>query len=309
MDADNFKAISQGPLTQKGISAMSSEHTEECGAQILELYKYCCTKNKDSKFLRKIMEGHIMGYLQGRLSKKETGNLKTMFTPQQRKTFETIVSVAKKNFENRGGYNPQRGNGDNYTKINDPNHPSKSGSKMRIQDGREVTVTYKEYFTFTPTSKDPGEVLAEANRFYTGLFLAYQKLQKRGLQNGSGVAMKFKDDLDGLMRDLDSAVFYVDNLQAAKLVRQVVDEELKAAHLRTDRSGRTGSGFDLEFPNGDALSHRQLIAKAGAKVIDADFHGQRVILSYTAKRFGEGIEQRANQAGKLTPEQMIQAIA
>ncbi len=310
MSLGNLRGISQTVSKEENIVGMPPALTEEYGTKILDVYKHACARTDKVSQFRSWMEGYLKGYLQGRLTEKEAKHLETVFTPSHRRTFESIIRVAKEqSFEKRGGYKLKPGFGDNYTEINDPNHPSKLGTKMRIQDGREVVVTYKEYFTFTPTTQDPGEILIEANRFYTALFLAYQKLQKMGSLNGAGVAMKFKDNLDGLMRDLDSVVFYVDNPQAGKLVRQVVDGELKAAKLRTDRVGRAGTGFDLEFPNGDAFSHRQLISKAVAKVIDEDYRGKRVILNKTPKWLGESIEQRCNQAGKLTPEQMVQAIA
>jgi hypothetical protein len=65
----------------------------------------------------------------------------------------------------------------------------------------------------------------------------------------------------------------------------------------------------MEFPDGAIYSHRQLIAKAVAKVIDEDYRGARKISSLNPKKFGESIWPRADQAGKLTPKQMGDAIA
>jgi glycogen debranching enzyme len=121
--------------------------------------------------------------------------------------------------------------------------------------------------------------------------------------------MKFKIDLQGLLDDLDSAVFYVPDREMGKIVRRIVEKEMTDAKLRTDRSGRPKTGFDMQLPpNGKEHSHRQLIAKAVAKGMDDDYHGMRNLSHYNPKQLGNSVRTHADAAGQYTPERMLTAI-
>jgi len=294
----------------EGKSGITEERTEEYGKKILDIIQYVYSQKEEKKRFRKWIEGYVAGFLQGRLSEEQSEKFSKIFDQGHLKLFEKIIAGATLNLSQKRGYRVERGEGDNYLQVSNPDNGSRFGNEKKIKEGAEIIVFNKEYFTFTPSSVDPHGILAEAIKFYSALSSAYTRLQDIAKENQWSINMKFKDDLIGLLNDLDGAVFYVSNDEAGKITRQIVEEEMGRAKISTNRSGRAETGFDIKFLlDGESSSHRQLIAKAVAKTIDDDYWGARKIASFTPKELGESIRRRADQAGKLTPEQLVEAAA
>ena len=173
--------------------------------------------------------------------------------------------------------------------------------------GGKVAIQYKEYFTFVPLGKNAAENIAETKIFHAGLLEAHAKVQNLASERLWNIPLKFAGDLKKLVTNLDNVVFYVPNPEAGQEIRAIVEQEMKERGIRLGGSGRARSGFDVIYPDGTELSHRQLIAQATSKWLEDDFAGPRRLLQMRKKDIAQQLFVRVRSYGKMEPGPLAQA--
>jgi hypothetical protein len=260
------------------------------------------------QFYKKMAAG-VAGLLERRMSQEETAAIISKFSDSQLKKFKTMIDLNKQMYKEKLGLNGYKGNGESFWQIRNPKFPYKAYPKTITGPNHEnVKIQFKEYVTFVPASNEPYEILSEAAKFFNALLRAQQKIQKLAESQNLDISMKFADDLVVLLDNPDSVVLYVPTPEVGKIVQSIIKDEMQSGGVQLGkRKGRSASGFDMKI-DGKEFSHRQLTAKAIAKIMTEDYTGKRNIAKYDSKTLAEKIIQRSEQAGKLTPEQILQVI-
>lgn len=265
-------------------------------------------RDRDSyeNFFRRVAEGAIAGYLQGRYSKQEAQEIMSQFSGEHRKKYYEIVSRHKERLEKQG-FIIKPGQGDNYLQVDAPG-PHKRRDPVILKDSadKRFFVQFKEYFSFSPTTNNGDRTMVEAERFYKAIEEVFPLLQKVAELYNSTISIKFSSSLEDLIQALDNLVVYVDNPQIGQVIRRLVMIQMEKNRLVLgERKGRGDSGFDFMYGNTEGFSHRQLISKAVASRI---YQGIDKILTWTPEKFAYETQKRINQANILTPEQILQVM-
>ena len=265
--------------------------------------------NANSKQFNQIMTGDVAGALESRMSQEQVTEITSKFTEAQLKLFERTISVSRQMYQEKLGLNGEKGNGESFWQVSNNRLPNANYPVSLIGPNNEqVRVQFKEYITFVPTNDEPNELLVEAIKFYDALLWAHTKVQELAKALNINITMKFADDLSVLLGNADSVVLYVPNPEVGKQAQALIKTEMEKQGVKLgSRKGRSTSGFDMIIDDKE-ISHRQLTAKAIAKVMTEDYTGSRKLANYDSKKLAESIIERSEQAGKLTPEQMLKAI-
>jgi hypothetical protein len=266
-------------------------------------------ESKESKpNFEKNMASNAAGLLRCRMSATEAEKVISGFEQAQLKIFQKTIEITKQMYQDKLSMRGSAGYGEGFWEVSNPNLPNKFyEEKLTSDNGEEVAVQRKEYFTFVPTSNEPYELLQEIIKFYDALFRAYVRIQEIAKSSGHDIRMKFKDNLKELLMDIDSAIIYVPDSDAGKIAREIVNEEISKAKVKTGREVRAGSGFDFKIGD-EYFSHRQLIGKAVAKVMTSDYEGKRTLQYEDLDALAQEFLKRSEQAGKLSPQEMLASI-
>lgn len=263
----------------------------------------------DSKQFNQIMAGDVSGALESRMSQEQVSEITSKFTEPQLKLFERTIDISKKMYRDKLGLNGEKGNGESFWQVDNKNLPSTNYPVTLTGPNKEqVRVQFKEYVTFVPASDEPNELLSEAIKFYDALLRAHSKVQELAKSLNVDIKMKFADDLKVLLGNTDSVVLYVPSPEVGKQVQAIIKTEMEKQGVKLgSRKGRSASGFDM-IVNGEEISHRRLTGRAIAKVMTEDYMGSRKLANYDNQKLAKSIIERSEQAGGLTPEQMLRAI-
>ncbi len=288
------------PESIKSVADMTLQHIK---------HFYGRTGNTDSKQFNTIMAGDVAGALESRMSQEQVAEITSKFTAAQLKLFEKTIGVSRQMYREMLGLNGEKGNGESFWQVNNKNLPSANYPTSLIGPNNEqVRVQFKEYITFVPANDEPNELLSEAIQFYDALLRAHTKVQELAKSLNVDIKMKFADDLSVLLGNTDSVVLYVPSSEVGKQVQAIIKAEMEKQGVKLgSRKGRSASGFDMII-DGKEISHRQLTGKAISKVMTEDYSGGRKLANYDSKKLAESIIERSEQAGRLTPEQMLRAI-
>jgi len=294
--------------TRGGLSLESIKPVAEMTLQHIEhFYKH--TGNTDSKNFNKIMTADVAGALESRMPQEEVAEITSQFTGPQLKLFQGIIKISKLMYTEKLGLNGEKGNGESFWEVSNKNLPSAYYPvALTGPNNEQARIQFKEYVTFVPTTNEPNELLSEAIKFYDSLLRAYAKVHELAKSLNVNIKMKFADDLNVLLRNIDSVVLYVPNSEVGRQVQAIIRIEMEHNGIKLgSRKGRSASGFDMII-NGQEASHRQLTSRAIAKVMKEDYMTSRKLKNYNSNRLAESIIERSEQAGRLTPEQMLRAI-
>jgi hypothetical protein len=255
------------------------------------------------------MAADISGALESRMSPEQVSEITSKFTKPQLKLFETTIETTKKMYNEKLGLNGEKGNGESFWQVSNNKLPSATYPiSLTGANNERVRVQFKEYFTFVPTSNKPYELISEAIKFYDALLRAQDQVQKLAESLNIDIKMKFADNLSVLLGNTDSVVVYVPNSEVGKQVQTIIRTQMETQGVKLgSRKGRSASGFDMII-NGEEISHRRLTGRAIAKVMTEDYMGKRKLATYNHQKLAESIIERSEQAGRLTPEQMLKAI-
>lgn len=270
---------------------------------------YSRPSKADSRQFNQIMAGDISGALESRMSQEQVTEITSKFTESQLKIFERTIETSKKMYKEKLGLNGEKGNGESFWQVNNKNLPSANYPVALTGPNKEqVKVQFKEYVTFVPASDEPNELLSEAIKFYDALLRAHTKVQELAKSLNVDIKMKFADDFKVLLGNTDSVVLYVPSPEVGKQVQEIIKTEMEKQGVKLGtRKGRSASGFDMII-NGEEISHRRLTGRAIAKVMTEDYMGSRKLANYGNEKLSESIIERSEQAGRLTPEQILKAI-
>ncbi len=291
-----------------GLSPASIKPAADMTLQHIQHFYKAGEKTNSDKFYR-VMAADVSGCLETRLSQEQVNEILSKFSEMQLRQFEKITETTKKMFREKLGLKGEKGNGESFWQVSNPHLQDTSYPRtIHGPRGEQARVQYKEYATFVPTNDEPNELLSETIKFYDALLRAQTRVEELANSLGVDIKMKFADDLKVLLGNTDSVVVYVPDPEVGKQVQAIIKAEMdKQGVVLGSRKGRSPSGFDMIL-NGEEISHRRLTGRAIAKVMTEDYAGPRKLSKYDGTKLAEKIIERAEQAGRLTPEQMLRAL-
>jgi hypothetical protein len=294
--------------TRGGLSVESMRPAVDLMLQHMQRFMEIPKGSKWSTTFNKVMTGNVANTLESRMPGEQAAEIVSNFTKPQLALFSKIIDMTKMMLKGKYGLNGRK-NGESFWEISNPQLPDVTYPKtMKGPHNENVEVQFKEYVTFVPTTNDPYEILSEANKFYEALLRAQEKTQELAKSRNVDIKMKFMDDLYALLRLIDSAIVYVPDPETGAAALDAIKEEMdKQGVLLGARRGRATHGFDMKI-DGVGFSHRLLISKAIARTMTKDYEGPRALASYDAEKLAKTIIERAESAGRLTPEQILEAI-
>lgn len=160
-------------------------------------------------------------------------------------------------------------------------------------------VTYKEYFTFYPDSKDPAGVYEEITKFIGSIPVLHKKLCELNAETKDAIQSKIPGSLRVFHWNMESLTIYYHNKKLGRRIRDIVIPLFKSRGVTLGRELRAESGFDLE-KDGERKSHSELVSKIIAKDI---LMKRERICGLTDKEFAEWLKKSMIEVSKWTPEQ------
>lgn len=264
------------------------------------------------RFAPDVAEGYIYNFLTRRIAPDEARNLISQFNKKEQDDYEQAITVLRTNYE-PSGYEVKEGIA--WVGVSKKNKFAMQEKIIQANAAENITVRFKEYFSFVPRSQTHEGVVEEINQFVGSLGDLAEKLYQLGLENNDEINIKIPRDLAILLYHPDSLVVHYRNEKIGLEIRKIVQDTLEARGVLVGRTDRTESGFDFESNHGKASrlsgSHSELISRIVSNQITQELNnnpGETPKIFQDSSKAASWTMHQAQEIGTLRPEYLLKHL-